>query len=1050
MFLSDAAIENRTVVWVLILAIVIVGSVSYMTLPREAAPDIPIPFVVVTTPYEGVSPEDVESSITMKIEKELGGLKGLKELTSVSAEGMSTVVAEFYPDIRIEDALQYVRDKVDQVRGELPTDADESTVREISFADFPIFLINVYGSASEVTLKAIADDLEEVIEEIPGVLNCDVLGGLEREIRLEVDHDRFAAYGLSFASLLALVPSENLNVSAGSLETPGTKFNIRVPAEFVDPDEVEHLILAVINGRPIYLSDVGVVRDTFKDRTTYSRLDGQESVTLSVQKRVGADIVPITLAIQQILEEARKRAPKGVNFEVTLDQSEDIRSMIKDLENNILSGLILVVVVLLLFMGLRTSVIVATAIPLSMLISFFVIQALGYTLNMVVLFSLIMALGMLVDNAIVIVENIYRHIQLGYSRVEAAKLGAAEVAWPVISSTATTLAAFSPLLFWPDIMGEFMSYLPATLIVTLSASLFVALVINPAVCSVLSGGVPRTSDRLPLVLRVYRRALSTAIDYRFATLSLVVILLITLVAAYVKFGHGVVLFPETDPRRASINIRTAQGTSIEETDRIARLVESRVDEYRDYLKHVITNVGTGGAGGIGPSAAGPHVASITLVFHDFEDRVRPSAELIAEIRQRLTDITGAEIEINAEEEGPPTGEPVTVRIVGEDFRTLEQLSEDVKRRIVGIPGLVNLRSDHEASRPELTFRVDRQRAMLLGVNTALVANYLKTAILGNKVGTYRQFRDEYDITIRLPENQRLDVDDLLKLQIPNAAGQAIPLSSLGEFVYAGGLGTIRHLNQRRVVTVTADAEGRLSTEVLADVQRTLGEMTLPPGYEIRYAGEKEEQDKAAAFLSKAFVFALLGVAMILVMQFNSVVMPAIIMTTVVLSLIGVFAGLLIFPMPFSIIMTGVGVISLAGVVVNNAIVFLYYTQQLEAKGMRLAEAAVEAGTVRLRPVLLSSGTTVLGLIPMAAGISYDFHTMQWALRSESSQFWASMAIAVICGLSFATLLTLVVVPTLYVTIYRGLRRARSLVTTQGAAPEASPAPQVPPVRETVV
>ncbi len=1028
MILSDAAIDNRVVVWVLILLIVVTGVYSYATLPREGAPDVPIPFVVITTPYEGVSPEDVETAVSIKIEKELAGLKGVKEITSVSAEGISNVIVEFYPDIRIEEALQYVRDKVDQVRGEIPEDAEEPTIKEISVADFPIFLINIHGGVSPVRLKDIADELEDVIEEIPGVLNCDVLGGLEREIRLEVDHDRFAAYGLTLAQLLALVPSENVNVSAGSLETPGTKFNVRVPGEFENPDDVEHLILAVVNGKPIYLSDIGVVRDTFKDRSTYSRLDGAPSLTLSVQKRVGADIVPIKAAIDRILEEAHSAVPQGVKFEITLDQSKEINSMVKDLENNILSGLVLVVVVLVLFMGFRTSTIVALAIPLSMLITFTVLQLMGYTLNMIVLFSLIMALGMLVDNAIVIVENIYRHIQLGYSRIEAAKLGTGEVAWPVITSTATTLVAFAPLIFWPDIMGDFMKYLPITLIVTLTSSLFVALIINPSVCSVLSGGVPKESDELPLLLKGYRWLLRIAIEYRFVTLILAVTALISLVILYGKMDHGVVLFPEFDPVRANIDIRLPQGTNIEETDRITREVEARLAPYRDNLQHFVSNVGlSGGGGSLGPSSAGPNSAQITLIFKDFETRKRPSSEIIAELRDRLSNLPGVEIDVKAEEQGPPTGAAVTVRLIGKDFRTLATISERAERAIENVPGLVNLKSDYEASRPELAFNVDRQRAMLLGVNTAVVGNYLKTAIFGNKVGTYRQFRDEYDITIRLPVEQRLDVDDLLQLQIPNSLGRAVPLSSFGEFVYTGGMGTVRHLNQRRVVTLTGDAEGRLSNEVLVDVQKILAGLELPAGYEIRYAGEKEEQDKAASFLFRAFLIAVLGITLILVAQFNSLVIPLIIMTTVVLSLIGVLIGLLIFAMPFSIIMTGVGVISLAGVVVNNAIVLLYYARQLEEQGRGLVEAAVQAGTVRLRPVLLSAGTTLLGLVPMASGISYDFHLMEWATKSESSQWWASMAIAVIFGLGFATVLTLFVVPSLYVMFMGAVRRSKRLV-----------------------
>ena len=481
MIISNTAINNRIVVWILMIMIIVSGVYSYITIPKEAFPDIPIPYVVVSTSYEGVSPEDIESLITLKIEKEMAGVKGSKEITSTSAEGMSSVVVEFYPDVEMEDALQHVKDKVDQAKGELPDDAEEPTVKEISFADFPVMTVSISGDVSPVRLKSIADELDDAFEEIPGVLECDISGDLEREIRLEVDHDRFTAYGLTSDLLLGLVPLENQNISAGSLDTPGTEFNVRVPSEFSDPAEVEGLILAVIDGKPVYLTDVAKIIDTFKDRVSYARLNGQDTITLDIKKRLGEDIIPIAATVRLILEEARKQAPKGVEFKITSDLSEDVFSMVKDLENNIISGLILVVVVLLLFLGFRTSLIVGLAIPMSMLMSYSILDMWGLTLNTVVLFGLIMALGMLVDNAIVIVENIYRHRQLGYGGIEAAKMGVGEVAWPVITSTATTIAAFVPLLFWPDIMGEFMSYLPKTLIVALISSLFVALVINPVV-----------------------------------------------------------------------------------------------------------------------------------------------------------------------------------------------------------------------------------------------------------------------------------------------------------------------------------------------------------------------------------------------------------------------------------------------------------------------------------------------------------------------------------------------------------------------------------------
>ncbi|UCG16491.1 MAG: efflux RND transporter permease subunit [Phycisphaerales bacterium] len=1027
MFLSDTAIRNRTTVGVLVTVIIVFGVYSYIKLPRESSPDVPIPFILVTTSYEGVSPADIESSVTIKIEKELAGLKGVKEITSSSAEGMSTVVIEFLPDVKIDDAMQYVRDKVDLAKAELPDEAEEPTLTEINIADFPIMMISISGDVSPVRLEAIADALEDEIESIPGVLNCDVVGALEREIRLEIDQDKVAAYGLTIPDIMGLIPAENVNISAGGLDTPGTRLNVRVPAEFVEPEEVDELMIAVRDGRPIYLTDVARVQDTFKDRSAFSRLDGTESITVTVQKRLGENIIGIAEAVKRVLAEARRRAPQGVRFDVTLDQSKDIRLMVSDLENNMLSGMILVVAVLVLALGWRVSMIVGFAIPTSMLLSVTVLKALGHTLNVVVLFSLIMALGMLVDNAIVIVENIYRHYQLSGRRIEAAMEGTAEVAWPVITSTVTTLAAFAPMIFWPGIMGEFMKYLPITLIVTLTSSLFVALVVSPTLGSVFVRAPKRPAARESRLVASYRRLLATALQHRFTTLSLVVLLLVGLGVFYAKRGHGVELFPDFDPRRAIINVRCPQGANIHETDRLARVIEERLAPYADDLENVIANVGSGGATMFGGSSGGDHVANLTLSFRDYEVRERPSVAVIGEVRRSLADMAGAEIEVKKEEEGPPVGAAVTIRIIGEDFKTLEAISGQAKQAIATVKGLVNLRSDYEAARPELAFRVDRRRAMLLGVNTAIVGNFLKTAIFGSEVGTYRQFNDEYDITVRLPVSQRESIDDLLRLRVPNDRGDAVPLSSLGEFAYAGGYGTISRVDQKRVITLTADAEGRLATAVLADVQALLGQLDLPPGYEIRYAGEKEEQDKAQAFLTKAFIAALFLIVLILVAQFNTLTVPFIIISSVILSLIGVLAGLLICRMPFGIIMTGVGVISLAGVVVNNAIVLLHYTRLLQQQGMQLIPAAIQAGATRLRPVLLTAITTILGLIPMAIGISYDFHKMAWATRSESSQWWASMAIAVIFGLAFATLLTLVVLPTLYVTLTRLASRWSNVV-----------------------
>ncbi|HUU59715.1 MAG TPA: efflux RND transporter permease subunit, partial [Phycisphaerae bacterium] len=959
----------------------------------------------------------------------LTGVNGLKELRSTSAEGISTIVAEFHPDVDIDDALQRVKDKVDLAKKQLPPEAEEPLVTEINVAEMPIMMINISGPISPVRLKAIAEELEDRIESIPGVLGVDILGALEREIRVEPDPDRLAAYGLTLEELLRLIPSENVNISAGGLETEGTKFNIRVPAEFVKADEVDQLLLTVRNGRPIYLSDVARVRDTYKDRLSYSRLDGRSSITVAVRKRVGENIVAIAQVVKRILEQARTQLPKGVEFALVMDQSDDIHMMVADLENNIVTALILVVAVLILFMGLRTSMIVAMAIPLSMLMSFAILHAMGITLNMIVLFSLILALGMLVDNAIVIVENVYRHREMGYGPVQAAMKGTGEVAWPVITSTATTLAAFSPLLFWPGIMGDFMSYLPMTVMIVLSSSLFVALVISPVICSVTLRRIParQAANGEHWFVRGYRRLLNAALAHRVTALLLAVLILAGVGTVYMKRKAGVELFPDIDPREAVINIRSPQGTNIRESERLAGLVEAQVEKYRrspsggaDRIKHVVNNVGAGTGNVLFSGEAGPHMANLTVIFPDFEDRRQPSTTMVKEIRESLTGVTGAEVKVEKQREGPPTGAPVTVRIVGEDLGELERISTQAMDLIRDVPNLVNLRSDLEAARPELSFRVDRERAMYLGVNTTVVGQFLKMAVLGTKVSDFRQFTEEYDITIRLPESQRMRIEDLLRLRVPNHRGESIPLSSLGRFVYWPGLGTIHRVNQKRVVTLTADAEGRLGTAVLAGVQNRLRPLAqaLSPGYEIRYAGQKEFEDEARQFLSKAFVLAILLIVGILVAQFNTLSVPLIIMTTVILSTIGVFVGLLALNLPFGIIMTGVGVISLAGVVVNNAIVLLDYTRKLQRQGMDLISATIQAGVTRLRPVLLTATTTILGLVPMVVGVSFDVHTLGISWRSESSQWWRSMATAVIFGLTFATLLTLVVVPSLYVMLYR--------------------------------
>ncbi len=1017
MIVTDLAIRNRTTVYVLAVAIFIVGAYSYMALPRESAPDVTIPYVIVSTSYSGVSPADMESSVTIKIENKLKSLRDAKKITSTSSEGFSQIAIEFEPTIDIDTALQKVRDKVDQAKGDIPQEADDPGVREVNISDWPIMMINIAGDLDLVRLKEIADDMKDDIESVSGVLEVNVLGAEEREIRIEVDPDRLSAYRVPVGQLLALVESENVNVSGGSVDTPEAKYTLRVPGEFTDPREIETLVVLTQDGKPIYLTDIAKITDTFKDKTSYSRISGQQCVTISVKKRAGENAIIIIDKIKGIIAAWDKKFPPGVSAEISQDESKIIKDMVHDLENNMICGFILVAAVIFLTMGWRNAIFVALAIPTSMLITFTILSALGITLNFVVLFALILALGMLVDNAIVIVENIYRHMQEGYGRVRAARLGASEVAWPITTSTLTTVAAFLPLLFWPDIVGEFMGYLPKTVIIVLLASLFVGLVVNPAVCSTfmrVKGTADFEARRRGAFLGFYERIVTVALANRAITIACLVFALIAVLALYGRYGMGVVFFPEADPSRAFVNIKAPEGTSLDKVNEITLEVERKLLGMGN-IKRVVANVGSGGGGGsFGGGGGGLNTAQISIDFVDFADRIEPSMLTSKKIRDSIADIAGAEVTVEKEQNGPPTGAPVSIEISGEDFDTLALLRTEVKDRIKMIPGLVDLRDDYEQARPELRFVVDRNRAKLLGLDTNQIGFFLKTAVLGTKVGTYRQGNDEYDITLRLPLDERDEPEKVTRLYVPTLSGEMIPVSSLVTVKYSGGLGAITRVKQKRVITVEGNnEEGFLPDAILAQCRERLAGLPLPPGYAITYAGQDEDMQKSQAFLSKAFVVALLLIASVLVAQFDSVVEMLIIMASVVFSLIGVFGGLLITKHPFGVIMTGIGTISLAGVVVNNAIVLLDYVERLRNMGLSCFDALVRAGVTRLRPVLLTAITTILGLVPMAIGVSYDFINMRWVMRSESSQWWSQMAVAVIFGLAVATLLTLVVVPVMY-------------------------------------
>jgi len=1081
MIVSNTAVRKRTSVVVLALVIIIFGLIAYYSLPRESAPDITIPYIFVMTRYAGVAPEDIEQSITIPIEEKLQGLEAVKRITSSSTEGMSSIVIEFVAGTDIDEVLFKTKDKVDLAKPDLPADLeDDPEVIEINISELPILVLSLSGSCDLCRLKEIAEELQDQIESIPGVLEAEVTGGLEREIRIEPYPDKLAYYGLSILSLQSVIEDENQNVSGGAIRMADGRFQLRVPGEFQNPEEIYGLVVGLNQGEPVYLKDVARVVDGFKDEEGRARLNGREAINIQVKKRAGENVLRIAEQVDRIIEEQMPTWHKGTEVTKLMDQAKDIRIMVADLENNIITGLILVVVVLFFVMGVRNAVLVSLAIPFSMLLSFIALHALGITLNMVVLFSLTLSLGMLVDNAIVIVENIFRYMEQGVPRVQAAMKATAEVAQPVIASTLTTVAAFFPLVFWPGIMGEFMSYLPKAVIITLSSSLFVAMVINPALAAIFlrlppghrfakikataeeieqAGEAPITV-RGPL-LKAYRRLLTGALNHRLPVIVTAFLILVTMAMIWffrVGLEKPIEFFPSVDPHSIYVNLDMPEGADLEYSDRLARQVElalcngpgrglaspdadpaqcfsekneNKVHTLRQGNRVVgltdmanVKQIYSRTVALVGGSSAFENNSPnhIGIQFYDIEDRTEPSPRTVEEIRRRIKGIPGAEISVAEAEEGPPTGAPINIEIVGDNFDILGQIAQQVRAVLEKIPFVQDIRDDYIPGSPTVRVTVDRQKAALLGLSTEIIGFALKVAFNGIKVSTFREGNVDYDITVQLPQSDRKVTDILRELLLPTAEG-LIPLSTITNFEITGGLGQVNRINHERVVTVKANVEEKHvpGPVVRAEAEKILADFPLPPGYKIRFTGEFEFQQESQAYLSKAFLAAILLIVLILVTQFNSVSQPLIIMTSVILSLGGVFLGLTLMGLPFGIIMTGVGVISLAGVVVNNAIVLIDYTNRLHQRGMHFREAIIAAGCTRLRPVLLTAITTILGLLPMVTGVAFNFHEMEIAWISESSQWWRTMASAVIFGLALATLLTLIVVPTLYSLVYTSSR-----------------------------
>lgn len=1084
-WLTELAAKNRVSVIVMLGIIAVMGLVSYVTIPKESSPEILIPYVAVNTIYPGVAPKDMETLVTQKIEDKLNTIPEIKELTSTSVEGYSSVMAEFDLDMDMDVALQKVREKVDLAKPDLPDDAEDPMILEFNFAEFPIMQVNISGQYSLVQLKDLAEDMQDRMEQIPSVLEARISGGLEREVQVDVDLTKLQYYGLSFNDVIGAIRSENLNVPGGGIELNDQEYLVRVAGEFSDPRELNDIVVKTLDRRPVYLKDVATVDFGFKDRDSYARLDGNPVVTISIVKRSGENIIETSDAVKAVVADMEPNFPPTTVAKITGDQSEDIRDMVNSLENNIISGLILVVAVLLFFLGIRNASFVGISIPMSMLLSFIVMKAIGISMNMVVLFSLILALGMLVDNAIVVVENIYRFMEQGHDRFRAAVLATAEVAMPVIASTVTTLGAFLPLLFWPDIVGKFMGFLPKTLIITLSSSLFVALVIVPTLCAMfmrlendrpppmtkwarwtfigvaalfflyVAGKSPLAAVLLtatavglvvlhnrvlapmavwwqhhgmPRVIDFYERQLRWALNHRATMLGGAAAVFVLTVVAFGFLNAGVEFFPESiPPSQVYVDIDVPEGTSADFTNRIAEDVERQlggIEGMKDAESTVTTvNEGQGG----NPLFGGGGEGNVMVSFKDFETRQYDPFATLREMQENIgTQVAGAKIEVQKPNNGPSSGPPISVELAGENIDELRALSDSVLQILKNDPvgqKLEGLESDMDRGRQEMVINVDRQKAAIYGLSTAAIGTTIRTAIQGTEASKYREGNDEYDITVRLAKPYRENLESLRDLSIVSEDGDQVPLLSVADWHVQEGLGSVQRRDLDRVATISSNVRsGENSNAVLGEVQTALAGFRdrLPRGYTMKYTGQNEDQQESMQFLTGAFVLALLLIAFVLVSQFNSIVKPLIIMTSVIMSTVGVLIGLIVFRMPFGIIMTGVGVISLAGVVVNNAIVLIDYIDVLrEREGLSRREAIVTAGRTRFRPVILTAITTILGLVPLAVGFNFDFLGLYTRLSpdiywgGEQAAWWGPMAIAVIVGLAFATFLTLVLVPVMY-------------------------------------
>ena len=1041
----EAAMSRSRTVLLALAVVLIAGLYAYLTIPKEAEPDIEIPNIYVSIRYEGISPEDSERLLVRPMEQELRSIEGIKEMTSAAYEGGANVLLEFDAGVDTNEALADVREKVDKAKAEIPSEADEPTVTEVKMSRFdPMLVLNLAGNVSERTLTTIAKDLKEKIEGVSGVLEVNLVGDREELMEVVVDPLAMESYGLDQAQIIRFISLNNRLVAAGSLQSDEGDFPVKVPGVVEDVNDVLNMPIKAVGERVVHFKDIAEVRRTYKDPQSYARLNGKPALTLEVVQRAGANIIDTIARVKAIVADEQSSWPAEMTVVASRDKSDDVNEMLTELQNSVLIAVLLVFIVIVGILGLRAASLVGIAIPGSFLMGILLIGAFGITINMMVLFALIMAVGMLVDGAIVVTEMADRRMAEGEDRFDAYKRAAIRMAWPIIASTCTTLAAFLPLALWPGISGEFMKYLPITLIAVLASSLAMALLFVPTLGS-LFGKTGATSaetrrnlaaaetgdlDSVTGFTGRYIRFLKRSLKRPWLNVAAVTGLLLSIYAAFIGFGRGVEYFPDVEQPFAMIDIRARGDLSIDEKDRLVREVENRVLGMPE-IEYVSAKTGKS------DQAAEDQIGSLTLNWIDWDER-RRADDILADIRANTADLAGIVVETRKPDAGPPQGKPIFIEFSSREYELLEPTVSYMRTVLEDHPAVYNIEDDLPLPGIEWQVRVDRAEAARFGADVAVVGAMVQLVTNGIKLGEYRPDNsdDEIDIRVRYPEDSRT-LAQIDTLRIPTSEG-LVPISTFVERTPAQKVSTINRTDRRRTFTLQADVlPGSLPTDVIAEFEAMRPDLDIPDAVNMEFRGTIEDQQEDEQFLTRAMMMAVSLMAIILVTQFNSIYQALLILTAVVFSTGGVLLGHLFMGKPFGVIMSSVGVITLAGIVVNNNIVFIDTYNVLRARGAEALDAVVRTCAIRLRPVLLTTVTTIVGLLPMVLGVNIDLIHREVSIGAPSSQWWTQLASSVAGGLAFATVLTLFLTPTLLL--------IQANISERLAARRARRHPEAPPV-----